>query len=441
MDTHMKRFFPNGLSMKRVDIRAVILALMIVTCVTFREVTLYQLPEEIFRPYDSRFSISFPMIFLGLLMLINRKVVYRSFGLTKPLTVYFLFCIASVVFLPLNGGSFAYYLVAAVKMAVYILMYGMLSCGMSHESFEKGLDWGFRAGMIFETVMGMLAEFFGIVVPFWGNYRDWYRNGLPRMEGSFAHPSDFSLYIMMLTLYFIVRLLYKKDRWSIPFILMGCADIYLSGSRTMLLTTALLGGALVVFRFRDNMKMWLVIAACAAAGVAVFVASGAFNGLFVEDNFYKMFLVRFTHWVIGVRMLLRNPVNFLVGVGLNNHLDYFNNNYPYFADLLANSRSLSEYFARMHPIHNTYLVVATETGVTGLLVYLGMYARSLIEAVRLYRKSPALRPEAIYAVTIFAALLIYCMQDWALQKNFAMTMMVVVWAYLHHATEKGRQNG
>ena len=226
MDTHMKRFFPNGLSMKRVDIRAVILALMIVTCVTFREVTLYQLPEEIFRPYDSRFSISFPMIFLGLLMLINRKVVYRSFGLTKPLTVYFLFCIASVVFLPLNGGSFAYYLVAAVKMAVYILMYGMLSCGMSQESFEKGLDWGFRAGMIFETVMGMLAEFFGIVVPFWGNYRDWYRNGLPRMEGSFAHPSDFSLYIMMLTLYFIVRLLYKKDRWSIPFILMGCADIY-----------------------------------------------------------------------------------------------------------------------------------------------------------------------------------------------------------------------
>ncbi len=421
---------------RRVDLRKVILVLMIVTCVLPREQTIYAFQENLTREYGSVISITIPMIaMLGIIFLNRGQISYNRF-IENPLLTWFNFAIASGLFILINEGKFSYYLVAASRMMLYILMYILLSYNISKKTFFEAIDLGFRITLIIQTIIGCLYEFFGISIPIISNYSDSVRNGMKRMVGSFSHPGDFSLYIAIITLYFVTQLIFRREKRVIPFVFMGTMDILLSGARSMLICTLIACFALLLRKNRNNIFLKLGLVISVIVGIVIFLKSDIFQDLFIKHNFFDMFLARFVHWIIGIKIMTRNPINFICGVGLNNCVDYINEHFSAFTGLLAQQTVIDNSFVSHSPIHNSYLIAGVETGIIGIILYARIYLKGLIDSIHLVKKKSKYKAEAMFIGAAFFTYAVYAMQGWSLQKNYALTMLVVLCAFLHHLKVK-----
>jgi hypothetical protein len=96
---------------------------------------------------------------------------------------------------------------------------------------------------------------------------------------------------------------------------------------------------------------------------------------------------RFGLYKIGLNMIKDNPV---LGGGLNHHM------------MLKSKFDLTMHGSYFYPVHNYYLVIASEIGIPGLIFFLGFLARTLMLAFSAARSNdPYL---ASLAVGIFSAL-------------------------------------
>lgn len=427
-----------GYNVNKVGVKSLILATIIISCVLPRELTIYAFEENLTREYGSVISVTIPMLIMTFIILLERFKFRFSIRKNDTLLHWFVWGIASGIFLIVNQGDFLYYFVAAVKFCIYILMYNLLSRNISSASFFKGIDIGFRGTLILQTAIGLLYQLFGIVVPFIGNYSTSVRAGMIRMVGSFNHPGDFSLYIAIISLYFVCDFVFKENRNVLPYIIMGTIDLLLSGARTMLICTAIVSLVIILRKNKNNPFAKILLVLTVAIGIWMFVDSDIFQDLFIEHNFLEMLEARFVHWLIGLKIMTTNVDNFFYGVGLNNCVDYINDNFGSFATLLSQQVVIDDAFASTSPIHNSYLIAGVETGIFGLILYGRVYFKSIGECITLLKEKDEDIWKIVYLMAAFFTYAVYALQGWSLQKNYALTMLVVLSSCLYHTKKIDR---
>ncbi|WP_368490077.1 O-antigen ligase family protein [Clostridium sp. BJN0013] len=422
-----------GYSIKRrkLKFKNIFLIGIIIACVIPKEMNLWKYESyNIGRPYGNSIALSLVMfICIAWFMLGLKKFNISKRSLVNSLCNFLIFGILTIVF-PISR-SIELYAIGAYKYIFYIILFVLLTNRMDFENFEQSLNIGFRISLVLQSAVGMLYVFFGILIPFISNYSLSERNELSRMTASFSHPGDFSLYISILFLYFICKSLIGRDKSALKYALLGFIDLYLSGARTMLITSFIVAFFIVLKKYKHNLIFKLVSIVTIIFLVDWFIHSSIFQNMFIINSIYDMFMARFVHWIIGFKIMFANIQNFIFGVGLNYHVDYIDANYSNFSELLLKASDvISSDFVRRSPIHNSFLIIGTELGICGLVLYLKIYLKGIRDALVILKRDSTNKTNCYFIIGSFCIFMIYACQGWALMKNFGWTLFILVNAYL-----------
>lgn len=429
----MVKFFNNFQRKNKHSLPAIstlIVALVVVLSAIPREIVFYNFSDLYTRQYGHAITIPYAILCSMLLLIIKRGKIRISFFAKKsPFVFYLVYGVFSLFFIVFNKAELSFYSVAAFKYILYITMFLILSSTVSLNNYLKGLEVGFKAALFLQTLIGWLYEFAGITIPYIGKYSSSYRNGLSRMEGTFTHPGDFSLYAGIIFIYFFYGYLEKRKINSLLYSVVAYIDIFLSGARTMLLTVSILVAIILFYKYKKLIMAKTILVISISGGLFWFFRSEIFRDMFVEHDFNEMFVARFTHWIIGFNILFSNIENFLFGVGLNNHVRYIDENYGMF-DLVVSSAgdALDSEFVRGMPIHNSFLIVGCELGFIGLFLYLSYYVYHIRRAIDIAKNCPKYSNICKFIVTSLTLVLIYSIQGWAAMKSFAWIIVVILLA-------------
>ena len=165
-------------------------------------------------------------------------------------------------------------------------------------------------------------------------------------------------------------------------------------------------------------------------GVYWFIQSDSFYSLFIKNNIWDMLAARLVYWKMGIDIMIDSPSNFIIGIGLNNIVDFIDLNYSKYAGLVSTASSiLNSEFVRGMPIHNSFLIVGCELGILGIVLYIRIYMRIVLDSIKMLGNKRVHHDEKWVYVFLLAAtvvIMVYCMQGWATHKDFAWTMIVVL---------------
>ena len=100
--------------------------------------------------------------------------------------------------------------------------------------------------------------------------------------------------------------------------------------------------------------------------------------MFVNNNIKDMFLTRFVHWSAAFQVI---KDNWLMGVGLNNSVTYIQN-HPLIISIAYENSLENMGFYYTNPIHNSILLVFSECGMIGGIMYLGIYIKLILNSFK-----------------------------------------------------------
>lgn len=443
MSNHSKRNYVESFS--RVNVVRMMIALIIVTSAISRDFKLIVFnSNNIIRQYGSSIGISLPLI-IGISLLFfkkrpHKKVICKRVNVVisnkrkdifeSPIFHYFIWGLISCVFLFFNNASFRWYVVGAYSYILYLLLFLLIIRNVSYAELSKGIDDGFRMGLIIQTIIGFLYVFGGILIPYVSNYSNSMRNGITRMVGSFTHPGDFSLYISIIYAYFLCKFLFLDEKKCLLYVVIGFVDIYLSGARTMLIVSLILLLSIIIRRYHKRLEVKVFVVLLSITGGYYFYKSDFFQDLFVKHSFFEMLNARVVHWIIGFKIMFSSISNLFFGIGLNNHVDYIDKNYNEYAKLVYSASTiLSSEFVRGMPIHNSLLIVGCELGLFGLFLFLRIFLNMIHVSLIIIRSKKyhgLLRMQATFLVAFTIVMLAYCMQGWAAHKSFSWIMIDII---------------
>ncbi len=411
-------------------ISTLLVTLVVVLSAIPREIVIYSFYDPYTRQYGRSISIPYAILCTLFLLFIKRgKFKINMYAKKSPFLFYLVYGVFSVVFAIFNKAELPFYSVAAFKYVLYIITFLILSSTVSLSNYLKGLDLGFKIALLLQTLIGWLYEFAGITVPYIGKYSVSYRNGLSRMEGTFTHPGDFSLYAGILFIYFFYKFLEKKEVVSLVYSVVAYIDIFLSGARTMLLTVSVLVAIILFYKYRQLLLVKILLAISISVGLYWFFNSDIYRDMFLEHDFREMFVARFTHWIVGFNIMFSSIENFLFGVGLNNHVRYIDENYGMFAGVVSSAGdALESEFVRGMPIHNSFIIVGCELGIVGTLLYLSYYIFYIREIGKVFSKDSRYRRICAFILSSIVIIMIYSIQGWAMMKTFAWEIVIVIFA-------------
>lgn len=418
---------------KKYSIKSILLAVIIIVCTIPKELTIVEYASLLYEPFGNRIGVSITFVVIPFLFFFKKKSQIKI-HLSIPVISYFVYCIFSFFYLVINKGNINNYLVGLYYIVIYLILFLLLVERYDLDSFEKGLNLGFRTSLLFQTSVGLLYMFSGYVLPFIGNESLEYRNGIPRMLGTLNHPGPFSLYIAVITLYFICRWLFSEYKKGIFYGIIGLMDIYLSGARTMTILTILVMFILLDRKFPDNIFYKIGVMLIIVISVFWFFQSDYFYTMFVNLSIIEMFQVRTNHWSVGLQIIFRNITNFLTGVGFNNHVNYMVDHYSEFRNIAFSSGSYSETFefSISNPIHNSYLIAGAELGIFGLFFYTRIFFSWMKKGILLLKKKSNEKFYGMFVLFSFVLFAVYAMQGWAPYQINGMVLLVLLNAYIQH---------
>lgn len=412
-------------------IDAVIIALIIILAAIPREISIFVFSDGANRQYGSSISISLSFI-ISLLLLYKGKIK-NDFKLLKyePFFQYLLFGLLYGLFGALIQMNIKFYFVGAYRYILYIVLYIFITSNISFESIHKGFEIGLKVGCLFQAFVGLLRVFTGYLIPFISGTSENKRDGMLRLVGTFQHPGDCSLYLSFALMFFLCAFFYtRKKKTNLLFFIITFITIYYTQARAILIISFITISIIIFIKFRKKILVKLLLIPLVIFVLYCFYNSDIYYELFIRNSFTEMLYARSVHWIIGGRIMIDNPVNFFIGVGLNGIVDYINTNYYDFADLVLTSTVLDESFVRGMPIHNSILIVGCELGIVGLILYIRFFIKYIVFLIKAFLNSKY-KFQPLFVSMSLVSFLIYCIQGWAAHKNFAWTMLVLLFAYVY----------
>nr|WP_304358184.1 O-antigen ligase family protein [Clostridium paraputrificum] len=413
---------------KKITFKELMLIMLIILCAYPKGIGLFSIIDfqKVNREFGSAVVISSitPIILLYILIFIVRRKI-KIDDIKEPVFIFMLFVIVSFFF-PIDRdirlSLFA--LILIIQYAILLIILGNI---YTYREISKCINISFKISLIIQTILGGLKTFFEIKIPYITDSGvDVIRNGVIRMTGTFSHSGEFSMYIAIIFIYFLCQYYFMKKKGNIIYILICIFDLFYSGARSILIISTMCFILIVMIKYRKSIILKFSYAILLFSSITIFINSNVFYKLFIEKNFLEMFEVRFLHVIVGIRILTRNIINFLFGVGINNNVDYIINNYDFcFGDLSLNSL-VSVQFMQSNPIHNSFLVVATELGIVGLLLYIWIFARELKNFRLIKSLEDNKKSDFVFVMVSLLALIIYGLQGWALLKQPLWIMLIVI---------------
>jgi hypothetical protein len=215
-------------------------------------------------------------------------------------------------------------------------------------------------------------------------------DGVKRASGTVG-PNNAQAQYFELLLPFALAIFLTAGRWSrrIPIfaiVMLGVSGLVVTFSRGGLIGLAVGTGSVVVIAMMARLMSFRKFMAIVLVGLIVTImVLPAYHGYFTKRP--EAFQARWYLMKVGLEIVKSHPLR---GVGLNNHL------------VLKPEYDPRTYIFPM-PVHNRYLLIATEIGIPGLIFYLAFLLATLRLAWRALRSDDSYM--ATVAVGVIAAIL------------------------------------
>lgn len=281
-----------------------------------------------------------------------------------------------------------YYLVKLIEFFCFAWI-----IGQDKKPFLK-LFWSFSIGVIIEGVLGIFQFIhLGSLNGMWyflgersftsttAGIANATINGqlFLRPYATFPHPNVFAGYLVISLLFFLATALYIQKKhyriFAICLIAFGTGVLFLTLSRSAIVVWMVLGLWGILIGIKDK-KLKRIVGSAGIFGFIIFLLIPVLSGRFLDSASYIE--------SIDLRLLLQEAslkmiqAHMLLGVGFNNFLVSL----PYYIQGHV-------LFGFLQPVHNIYLLVFAETGIFGLLGFLGILWLALKNSLSKWRVSPS----------------------------------------------------
>lgn len=384
---------------------------------------LYTLPfEHQFGPFGSAFRLEMChiMIFILLWVISQRKNI--TFTKIKPLPLFILlFYILYTMLNPFNIVKSSSCVALNYILSYLVFMYLLTSC-CSVENIIKGVYKGLSMTVILHFVLLLaytLTGAYSIVVLL--NADAVTRRGAS--PATFGHPNALGAYASFYLMFFVACFFTGfKKRDSLVYALIALFVIYMSASRSALMASAfgiMVLVVLYVFRKYSLFNVQILLKGVLPVGIVLLLLyiftplSDMFSASSDADD---MVLARYMHYYCAYEIFSDHP---LVGVGLNTHLKYLQENSA-LVDIETmfegNDIWMPEDFMFTNPIHNIWLIMLTEFGLIGVIpivsfivYFYATFKKKIKESNSLYYNIAI-----ITALGILSCMLVHGNSDWTL---------------------------
>lgn len=415
------------MSGKKISIKNVLLIAIIILCAYTRGINFFVVNdyENVNRQFGSGLviTITTPIIIYLILSFIKNKKIFIK-DLKEPIIIFMFFSIISLFF-PIKR-NIRLSIIAVLLIIEYGLLFLSIKSLYKYKEVYRCIDISFKISLIIQTILGSLKSFGGIKIPFITDSGvDIIRNGVYRMTGTFAHSGEFSMYIFIMFIYFLCQYYFNGKTRYLSYVGICLFDLFYSGSRTIILLSALIFGIIILIKYRKSIMVKTFYILVGIIGGFVFINSDAFYKLFIEKSFMEMLDVRFVHYIAGFRIMTRDMMNFLLGVGLNNNVNYIIENYNFTFNNISLNSIVSSGFMQRNPIHNSFLVIGVELGIVGLILYARIFLREL-GLLKINKIDSQFKANYVFINVTIISYIIYGFQGWALLKNPLWIMLIII---------------
>lgn len=354
-----------------------------------------QLGKHFWPEFSSVYSLKVdylsPTVYFWDLLVVG--ICFLGLLLKKPfnrlvLNLFFLFVLTQLLSLIVSQNL----AVGLVRLEQYLVagLFGVYIASSRFSEIKPIIFWGLFWSIMGEAVLAIAQFFKGATLGFWILGERGFSIATPaiakfdfhglqflRPYATFPHPNVLAGY-MVISLCVIATIL-KPISLKIPMIILSV----LAGATTLLTVSrsALLAGSIFAMLLLSK-KGRIVL------GIAIIILFPIlytrFSSIFTFDNLALIRREELSE--MALTLFSDSPV---LGIGLNNFI-------------LALSSSLLTGPSRfLQPVHNIFLLMLSETGLLGLLGWFGLLGYPIFRLIKLYPKSPVLKPLLVIFGVIF----------------------------------------
>jgi len=227
--------------------------------------------------------------------------------------------------------------------------------------------------------------------------------------GTFLHPGNLALFTIISSSFFYGSFLnsYRK-RICLGVLAGNAVTLLLTNSRTSYITFIIVLGVIYfvhnnaqkrLFSFLNIIKYVLPV----AIALVWLVYFSPLSDSFLKGDTSEQYENRLLHYYMAFSIFDVSPY---MGVGLNAHLGFLSKNF-YLAEIFT----LDDFFTE-NPIHNVHLIVLSEVGLVGFILWIGFLIKRLTNA-RLHIASGRNQIFSLTTIGLVVAYFIYGMTGWA----------------------------
>ena len=321
------------------------------------------------------FSISFVEIFSMVMMVswgikrvIRRDLLSFDSWPVRILFLYFLWAVLSCINTQYWNESFR----GILKVGEYSLLFLVCYTETGRSRFATRSFYVIAATTLITCINGIFQYFSGY---------DFIRHRtlisedyLHRISSSFVHPNDYGTFLVVVSVLLLSVLIsrsstIKRKVFLLPVIVISLLNLYLTDSRGSWLAFV---GAILVLGALKGRKVLGVFIIILLVGVILLPGAAQERMLDLFDFEEGTSWERVMLWKGAVNMIKVHPV---LGFGINTY-----------------SRNFPDYKPVEYPdlryTHNSYLQMATEIGLVGMLLFIGFLIVTFIYAARGARRMP-----------------------------------------------------
>lgn len=402
------------LSILNKDYRHLFISSYFVTSAFLIGKALYSPIENLSGSFGLDYSIGTLQLIPIFLLICTRQRAETARSSTIKKTPFFILLLLFIIsiFNPSNTKLAATY-VAIYYILCFIFFSYVVFKTLGYKSIITGIWDGFCIVAIIELFLAILWPVLGVAeVPIFFGASDWSDSIRQRASGSFIHPNLFASIMTYVTAFFFSCYLcnYRKKRALIFTVIAFCA-LLLTLSRSAIIAVLIIFSLLYfvskypyVKLFRISTFLKFILPACLLMGGVIFFTP--LKKYFVADQSLSMLDARQAHVLYYMTLISDHPY---VGVGLNTHVEYFDQSY---AGIELDGLSLA--FASTNPVHNIYVLLIMDVGIIGLLAFLFFVFGNIITSkkILLVNKNQEDNILPLTSIAYFVAVLIHGASDY-----------------------------
>ncbi|MER0438941.1 O-antigen ligase family protein [Emticicia sp. W12TSBA100-4] len=362
----------------------------------------------------SNIMIILPNLFLlGIIILTHEwKKLKRIFLFDFWVKILFMLIIVSLI--NPNNSSLISTVIFAIFVFQYLILFNLFHSTLSYFQIIEGLFDGFRVASIIQLILAIcfpilkmktVTSLFHTASIEWST-RLGSRDGA---VGFFVSPGNLAIFNMIAIAFFFSCYTNKiKKTYSLIFLIFNIITLFLTYSRTAYLSTVVMifcmyfinrYSAKNIFSIVNLLKVILPI--CLILSWVVFYSP--VSDLFLKSDGTEQYDNRMVHWLMAGNIFSASPI---LGVGLNSHLSFLKSNYTF-----ASSVTFNEFFTS-NPIHNIHLIVLSEIGLLGFILWIVFFLR-LVNKLKISLSLNNNKIIPLSTIGIIIAFFLYGITGWA----------------------------